>query len=477
MSSDTIKMRDGEEALLSCSADDMDSAAAAAHIWSKVADRLREILSETAYNQYIAVIVPVSMDEDELHLGVADDFFAEFVSGTYGALIGEQLMAETGMSNFKITGGFSMPEEPIPLPVAETPGKSGEEDQKRETAVPKRLPGLLAKYSFDNFVVGDENMYAYSAARAVTEQPGIHNPLFIYGASGTGKTHLVVAAAHALQAEHPEMTIRYSSCEDVLNHYVESLRNQNGAEFRSYMRDVDVLIIDDIHQLAGKTQLQEQFFNTFNVLYSCNKQIILTCDRQPSEVQGLEPRLVSRFESGLTTEITAPGVETRLAILEALQDEQSISISPAVLTFIATNITANVRRLKGALFRLVAYASMMHCTIDMKKAEEILHKLIEEDRVARVVSMENIIQEVARHFELHVSELLGDRRLRNIAEPRMIAMYLARKLTNHSFPEIGAAFGKNHATIMNAMKKVPELCNANEDMRRSVELIERQLKK
>ncbi len=457
--------------------DDVSGAAVAAGIWKKVAERLRQKVKPDVFTSFFAGIVAVGLENGELHLGVADDFFAEYISDSpMGGLIGDELEGEEGVTGFKITGGFSLPEEPVHIEL-QTAGKTVQPLQENNTASDLQLPWLLASYSFDNFVVGDENRYAYSAVRAVAEKPGIHNPLFIYGASGTGKTHLVVAAAHALKAGYPSFRVRYASCEEVLNHYVDSLRNQNGYEFRSYMRDVDVLIIDDVHQLAGKTQLQEQFFNTFNALYSQNKQIILTCDRQPSEVKGLEPRLVSRFESGVTMEIFAPGVETRMAILEVVQAEQAMSVPPEVLTFIATNITANVRRLKGALYRLVACASAGHCTIDLPYAEEVLHRLIEEERVAKVVSIEDIINEVANHFELHVSEILGDRRPKNIAEPRMVAMYLARKLTNHSFPEIGAAFGKNHATIMNAMKKVPDLCRTNDAMRRSVEIIERQLKK
>ncbi len=436
-------------------------------VWDGIAGRLRKRIAKVTYQQFFQAVVPVGIEDRELHLGVPDDFFAEYITSHYGDLIGEEIASEQAVDKFRITGGFGIPGDeevmppPAPQPRVREKGEGG---------------SFTDRYTFANFVIGEENRYAYSAVHAASEQPGRHNPLFIYGRSGTGKTHLVLAAANALRENHPELTVRYASCEEILNHYVDSLRNNTHSEFRSYMREVDVLIIDDVHQLANKNQLQEQFFNTFNALYTQNKQIILTCDRQPSDVQGLEPRLVSRFESGVTTEIIAPGFETRLAILKAMQAEQVPKIGDDVLVFIATNITANVRRLKGALLRLVAYSSMMQCTVTLQKAQEILSKLIEEERAARVVSVEAILQKVAEHFELHISELLGDRKLQNIAQPRMIAMYLARKLTNKSFPEIGAAFGKNHATVMNAMKKVPELCAKNESLRGSLEQIERQLK-
>ena len=335
-------------------------------VWDGIAGRLRKRVAPVTYQQFFQGVVPVGIEERELHLGVPDDFFAEYITQSYGDLINEEIASEPEVDKFRITGGFGMlgDEEvispPAPQPRMREKGERG---------------SFTERYTFANFVIGEENRYAYSAVHAVSEQPGMlqmYNPLFIYGRSGTGKTHLVLAAANALRENHPELTVRYASCEEILNHYVDSLRNNTHSEFRSYMREVDVLIIDDVHQLANKNQLQEQFFNTFNALYAQNKQIILTCDRQPSEIQGLEQRLVSRFESGLITEIIVPGFETRLAILKAMQAVQVPKISDDVLEFIATNITANVRRLKGALFRLVAYSSMSKCTVNLQIAQIIV---------------------------------------------------------------------------------------------------------
>ncbi len=459
----------GRDDATSDMADDV-MAIPASRVWSQVAGKLRKQLSTESFQQWFANIVPVAVEDGELHLGVSDDFFADFLSSHYGDLIVGALQEVDGADSYRLTGGFLPAEEeaqvcsaPVSAAIPATPAP--------------RVQNCNKHHTFANFVIGEENRYAYSAARRAAEEPGLFNPLFIHGNSGTGKTHLLQAVAHAVKEGNPQARVRYATCEEILNHYVDSLRTGQHAEFRSSMRDVDLLLVDDVHHLANKTQLQEQFFNAFNTLYNDNKQIILTSDRQPCEITGLEARLVSRFESGVTTEITVPGFETRLAILKMMQQEQIIKIDEAILRFIATNITANVRRLKGALLRLVAVSSVTMRNISMEDAERQLHKLIEEENAARVISIETIQQQVARYFELHVSDLLGDKRPRNIAEPRMIAMYLSRVLTNCSFPEIGQAFGKNHATIMNAMKKVPELCEKNETLRRSVALIERQLKR
>ncbi len=442
---------------------------AAALAWSRIAAKLRSRLAPVIFQQWFANIVPVDVEEQELHLGVSDDFFADYLTEHYGDMLRQALADIDGIADFRLTGGFGLPEDEPPVLQAapEAPAAARREGQG---------PGRN-RHSFANFVIGEENRYAYSAARKTAEEPGIYNPLFIYGSSGTGKTHLLLAVAHEIQEGNPGAKVKYATCEEILNSYVDSLRNDRQSEFRASLREADVLLVDDVHHLGSKNALQEEFFNTFNTLYARNRQIILTSDRQPCEVKGLEARLVSRFESGVTTEITAPGFETRLAILKQQQQQQLPKLDEQILVFIATNITANVRRLKGALLRLVAYASGLGCKITMEIAEKVLAKLIEEENAAKMVSVETIQQQVARHFELHVSDLLSDKRPRNIAEPRMVAMYLSRKLTNCSFPEIGAAFGKNHATIMNAMKKVPEICERNEQMRRSVALIERQLKR
>ena len=284
------------------------------------------------------------------------------------------------------------------------------------------------------------------------------------------------AVAHQVRLGNPRAVVRYATCEEILNSFVESLQSHNYATFRSQLRNVDMLLVDDIHMLGKKGELQEQFFNAFNVLYAENRQIILTSDKRPSEIVGLEARLISRFEQGVTTEIYAPGLEVRIAILRGMQEEFMVRFGDDILEFIASRISSNVRRLRGALMRLLSRVSLHpELSITLENVEDILHPVFEEEHSVKQVTVEEIQKKVAEHYNLRLSDLLSDKRPKCIAEPRMIAMYLARKLTGQSFPQLGSAFGRNHATIMNAWSKVPELCGRSEELRRSVALLERQL--
>ena len=340
-----------------------------------------------------------------------------------------------------------------------------------------RSTRVNSSYTFENFVVGEENRYAYTAARRAAENPGLFNPLYIYGNTGIGKTHLLHAVVHETEKRNPDMVVRYATCEEILNSFVESLKSHKYGEFREQLCNVDMLLVDDIHMLGGKGQLQEQFFNAFNVLYSEGKQIILTSDKRPSEIAGLEARLISRFEQGLTTEIYAPGLEVRIAILRGMQQDFMIQFPDEILEFIASRVSSNVRRLRGALMQLLTRASLdPDMPITVERVDYILHSVFEEEFTSQQITVDEIQKKVAEYFNLRISDLLSNKRPKSIAEPRMVAMYLARKLTTGSFPQIGSAFGRNHATIMNACDKVPDLCKQDEELRRAVSLLERQLK-
>ncbi|WP_176013862.1 chromosomal replication initiator protein DnaA [Victivallis sp. Marseille-Q1083] len=445
----------------------------AARVWTCVADRLKTQMQESTFQQWFANIVPLKVEDATLVLGVADDFFADWLRDMYDEVLIAALTAIDGVTyQYRFEVGYlpevleKEPEAAVPEPAAPPPEARGRQAGKT----------IANRHTFENFVVGEENRYAFAAAHTAAENPGVYNPLYIYGGTGIGKTHLLQAVATEYLNRNPRGVVRYATCEEILNSYVESLQKNTQAEFRASVREVDMLLVDDVHMLANKPQLQQQFFDTFNTLYHRNRQIILTSDKQPCEIKGLEERLVSRFESGVTTEISPPGFETRLAILKLTQQEHLIKLDESILQFIASNISSSVRRLKGALLRLVAFASAMSTTITMNRAEELLHSLIEEENASKLISIEVIQRKVAEHFDIRLNDILSAKRPRNIAEPRMVAMYLCRRLTSYSFPEIGAAFGKNHATVMNAMKKVPELCDRSEGMRRSVALIERQLR-
>lgn len=440
-----------------------------ADIWQIAAERLQQQIHITTYEQWFQNIIPVALNEKSIILGVSDDFFADWLKDNFNDILSDSLKDIKGCDySYSFKSGF-LPEKKEKAKTAPKP---------KAVRAKKVKPGnCLSRHTFENFVVGEENRYAYTATQTAAENPGLYNPLYIYGGTGTGKTHLLQSVAHYAVDKDQGTRVRYITCEEFLNNYVDSLRNKNHSEFRTFVRDIDILLVDDVHMLANKTQLQEEFFNTFNSLYNQNKQIILTSDKPPSEIKGLESRLVSRFESGVTTEISIPGFETRLAILRMMQEEHLVKLSDEVLQFIANNIHSSVRRLQGALFRLVAYASAMSVAdIDVEQAERLLRRLLEEETAAQLVSIESIQRVVADYFEIRVGDLLSNKRPKNIAQPRMVAMYLCRKLTDFSFPEIGNAFGRNHATIMNAWKQVPKLCSKDENMRRSVSLLEHKFK-
>ena len=457
-------------------------------IWQTAARYLKNKIQAPTFNHWFRPIVPVAREKDTILLGVSDDFFADWLKDNYGDLLHEAITAAVG-TDLKIKFEYGhQPEETeladpgktaklpaVTLPVAE-PAGAARMTPGEEKNVKVCTANLLPRYTLDKFVVGEENRYAYAAATTASKSPGSYNPLYIYGVTGIGKTHLIQGVAHEILKRNPATRVQYITCEEFLNRYVDALSERKHSQFRNWARRVDVLLVDDVHQLANKTQLQEEFFNTFNALYNENKQIILTSDKQPCEIVGLEQRLVSRFECGVTVEITPPSFETRLAILKQKQSEHLIKLDDDVLQFIAQRITASIRRLEGALMRLVAFSSAMaNCPITVARAEDLLRNLLEEETTARKVTIENIQKTVADYFEIRVTDILSDKRPKNIAEPRMVAMYLSRKLTDRSYPEIGDAFGKNHATIMHAEKKVLERSKDDESFRMALSSIQRQL--
>ncbi len=447
--------------------------AEARQIWRFACEKLGDLLHQVTFEQLIHNIVPLRVEGSVLYLGVSDSFFSGWIQDNYDVELKQALSNVNGRA-FE----FAFEEGHIPEETFEEPETQTAEAHVNAvlTKTPSSPKGCNAQHTFDNFAVGEENRYSYTAARTAAENPGLYNPLYIYGGTGLGKTHLLQAVAHQVLTMKPNAVVRYVTCEEFLNSYVSSIGNKSLPEFRDSFRAVDLLLVDDVHFLSNKTQLQEEFFNTFNTLHNHNKQIIMTSDKQPSEIQGLEARLVSRFESGLTTEIFPPGFETRLAILQLVQEKHLIKIDDSVLRFVASRISSSVRRLIGSLTRLVAYASVGNCQITEKMAEDLLRPLFEEEQSSKNITIEAIQRAVSEHFEMSRNDMMGSQRPKNVAEPRMLAMYLCRELTNHSFPEIGQAFNKNHATVMNAVKKIPALCLKDEKLRRSAEMIKRRLR-
>ena len=454
-------------------------------IWEIVSRRLRAS-NETFYKQFIEGIAYTRCENDVLFIGVPDDFFGDFIRNNYHDLMLESLADIDGVSySYAFEAGHELqtapaaPKEEKSVPPAAAKHRVGDPGG---SSISGNRPRMSSSYehTFENFIVGDENRIAFASAKSAAEKPGLYNPLFIYGSNGIGKTHLLQAVATSMRQKSPGIRIRVTTCDEMINDFYELLTQQKSlSEFRSSMRDVDALLVDDVHRLAKKPQMQEEFFNVFNTLYRQHKQIIFTSDRQPCEISDIDKRLSTRFESGMISEINMPGYEARLAMLRMWRAEALTKspLSDEFLEFLAQNISSSVRRLKGAFLRLTTYASLSGAELTIVQAEELLHAQIEQEIASRNVSPETIQRVVADHFGISIADLLGKKRTKNIAEPRMVAMYLCRELTSCSSNEIGTAFGKNHATILYAEKSVPLLCEKNDTLRRAVTQIKHQLRR
>lgn len=469
----------------------------ASRLWNEACEHIRAKVPGHVFTQWFEGIVPLRMEENKIVLGVSDEMYAEWLDVNYSDILTDGLTSVSSGVAYSLETGHQPCFREEELPEVKADSALFEEDRE-DTGLEEDAPGTvsggapenvssgnapncLPSYTFDNFIVGEENRYAYSAAFTAAKEPGKFNPLYIYGSTGMGKTHLIQAVANQVHVSNPSAVVRYITCEAFLNAYLDSLRThstfKSHFEFRNYFREVDVLLVDDVHQLGGKDQIQEEFFNTFNTLYNAGKQIILTSDKQPSEIRGLEARLVSRFESGVTTQITSPSTfETRLSILQHEQDTQQVKLSPDVIHYVAERISSSIRTLKGALMRLVAYSSISGRAVPMGEAEGILADMLDKEAENRKVTVNRIQEIVAEHFQLRISDLTGSKRPKNIAEPRMIAMYFARELTELSLIDIGNSFGgRNHATVLHAVSQVKKLCEKSEDFRRTLTGVKRKI--
>lgn len=317
---------------------------------------------------------------------------------------------------------------------------------------------LNPKYTFDNFVIGQSNRFAHAAAVAVAEAPAkAYNPLFIYGDSGLGKTHLLHAIGDYAQSLYAGVKVRYVSSEEFTNDFINSIANNRGAAFQARYRDVDILLIDDIQFLQGRAETQEAFFHTFNQLHDHNKQVVITSDVAPKLLTGFEDRMRSRFEWGLITDVQAPDLETRIAILRKKAQSEKLHIPADVMEYIATKVSSNIRELEGALIRVTAFANLNRSALDITLAQTVLRDIIDQDEDS-VTSPTDIITATAAYFKLTVDDLYGSSRSQQIATARQIAMYLCRERTNLSLPKIGQLFGnRDHTTVMYAYKKISEL--------------------
>ena len=449
-------------------------------LWAKACEHLKGVLNSDVYARWIEIIKPIAIQDRHFVLNVDNDFCQTWLEDNYQDFIIDALRSAGAPSDLQIRFVVKTFDSSSELPATE------EEQTKAEpkaAAVKRRHKAnsgshtnpLNPGFTFENFVSGPSNSFAHAAALGVSQSPGrAYNPLFIYGQTGLGKTHLMQAVGHRV-LQSPGMSVSYVSSETLLNEYIEALQKRSIVEFRNKYRSTDVLLVDDIQFLAGRERIQEEFFHTFNALYDSHKQIIMTSDRPTRELSGLEPRLVSRFEWGLVTEIESPDFETRLAILRYKQSLTKVRLPDDLLTFIADNIKSNVRSLEGALTRTISFASLNN---QMALTLEMLRNLLKDqlsDERQKDLSFDDIQRMVAEYFDLRLTDMSSKRRPRSVSAPRQIAMFLCRKLTRSSLPEIANSFGKTHATVVHACKTIQDRIHIEPDLRDSVRELTRKL--
>ncbi|MBT3192626.1 MAG: chromosomal replication initiator protein DnaA [Verrucomicrobia bacterium] len=446
-----------------------------AALWDKACKYLKEALHADVYSRWIAVIDPVDLEGSNLTLAVDNDFYQSWLEENYLPLILKALQSVSATDwqiSFTVKARAASSTEPTP---AKKERKTIRERLSPKS--PKFTPSLNPKFTMDTFIVGPSNSFGHAAALAVAEAPGrAYNPLFIYGGVGLGKTHLMQAIGQSVLDSGKARNVRYLSSETMLNEYIDALQNRSLTQFRKRYRTADVLLIDDIHFLAGKDRIQEEFFHTFNTLFDSHKQIIMTSDRPASEITGLEKRLVSRFEWGLVTELEEPDFETRMAILRYKQKQMDVELPKELMTFIAENIRSNVRRLEGALIRAVSYASLTNQVLTLDSLQRLLRDTLEQEK-AGDLSFADIQRTVAEHYDIRFADMSSSRRPRSIAVPRQVAMYLCRRMTPSSLPDIATAFGKTHATVLHAYRSIESRMDVDGDLKRNVVDISRKLGK
>ncbi len=419
----------------------------AERLWDDVSRRLRETLNETTYATWFQAASGGSLSDEAFLVVVPNDFTREWIESHFLGLL---RAATRDVLGREVRIALRVAEEPEPTEplVATAP------------AVNDSQPGTNPKYTFDNFVIGSSNRFAHAAALAVAEAPAqAYNPLFIYGGTGLGKTHLLQAISAYVNDHAKKLTTRYVTSETFTNDFINSLRDKRIEGFKHRYRAYDVLLVDDIQFLEGKERFQEEFFHTFNSLYEAGRQIVISSDRPPKEIATLEERLRSRFEWGLITDIQPPDLETRIAILRKKVTTDGIAVTdPEVLTFIAGRVSTNIRELEGALTRVVAFSSLTGLPLDVELAEQVLRDLFPSTGDLPQVTIARIQEAVCERFSLSVQELCSPRRSQAVAYPRQVAMYLSRELTDSSLPKIGKEFGgRDHTTVLHANAKITRL--------------------
>ncbi|MBX3179002.1 MAG: chromosomal replication initiator protein DnaA [Candidatus Hydrogenedentes bacterium] len=446
--------------------------------WQLAQKHLQDALDEYSYKNWFAQTRFESCANGQLLVGVPSQFFADWLRDHYMDAVCDSLRKV--MPDFQSVDFIPRPEPapespevrlPRPMQAAPAVAASRAAASRRPVRNGRSYNGFNPRYTFDRFVIGSGNRFAHAAARAVAESPGrAYNPLFLYGGTGLGKTHLMQGIGQFLLSKQPDLRCVFISSEHFTNQLIQSIAEKSTQQFRAKYRKVDVLLIDDIQFIAGKEATQEEFFHTFNVLFDMHKQIVLSSDRSPKEMRGIEERLISRFEWGLVTDIQPPDLETRVAILQRKAQEENLSIPDDVMRYIATYITTNIRELEGALITVLAYSRLTEEKISIAMVEEVLRDLIGSEKI-KPVTIEQVQRAVADHFDVRIADLHGRSRQRQIVKPRQLAMYLCKELIpSLSLSDVGDAFGgKDHTTVLYACEKVSEEVRESPAARQMVE--------
>ncbi len=431
--------------------------------WEEAQKGLKARLGDTIFATWIAPLKFSAQDNHNIHLEAPDQFFKDWVEKHYLGLIQETLKLQ-GLDNLLVKLVVSSSQKDLSIPSA------GEINLKN--TLPTSSVNLNSRYTFDNFVIGPSNRHAHAYSLAVANSPAkTYNPLFIYGGVGLGKTHLIQAICHQIKNNNPAgVKICYVSSEKFTNELIDAIAHRSTAAFRQKYRSLDVLVIDDIHFIAGKESTQEEFFHTFNTLYDAHKQIVFSSDRPPKEITNLQERLVSRFGWGLATDIQPPDLETRVAILKKKIEREPVTIPDDVIFFIAQLIKTNIRELEGALIRTIAYSLLEESPVNLQLTREVLKDLLKEP--TKLITVDFIQRCVAEEFGVSLQDLKNKRRNKQIVLPRQIAMYLSRELTDLSLPEIGELFGgKDHTTVLHSYNKIKEEFHRNPELKDRIEKV------
>jgi chromosomal replication initiator protein len=435
------------------------------NIWLSTLPLIKKHINDVSFKTWFETITPIKIEDTNLFLGVLNQFTRDWLESRFTSLIEESLsnLGYRYSVKFIVYDTYSTNKTPI---TKEEPKDQGEKPQNNNISI------LNPKYTFNTFVIGNNNRFSQAAALAVAESPAkAYNPLFIYGGVGLGKTHLMHAIGHHILTKNPTIKVVYVTSETFTNELINSIKDDKNIQFRNKYRNIDVLLIDDIQFIAGKERTQEEFFHTFNTLHESNKQIIISSDRPPKEIPTLEERLRSRFEWGLICDIQPPDFETRIAILRKKAESENIFVPNGVFEFIATQINTNIRELEGALIRLSAYSSLTGRPIDEELAVTALKDILPQNK-PKTVNIHWIQEVVSEYYKVKLDDLKAKKRTRNVSYPRQIAMFLCRELTDNSLPKIGNEFGgRDHTTVIHACEKIAGELSTDLTLQRAISQI------